>query len=284
VPESNNQNSNALPEHVRENRAYWDDMAYTWVSAGERSWAQGSPTWGIWGLPEAQLGLLPSDMENMRAIELGCGTGYVSAWMKRRGAEVVGIDNSPEQLKTAERLRSEHALDIKFMLGNAEAVPYPDSTFDFAFSEYGAAIWCDPIMWIPEAYRILKPGGLLTFLGTHPIAMVATPLNGAACDEGLHRPYFGMHTLDWRNVEIDPGGMEFNLTHSGWFRLFHDTGFHVVNYLELQAPSDEFVDKFSIPAQWAKSWPSEQVWQLKKPVHQTFQGEVTEFINESLKL
>ena len=105
----------------------------------------------------------------------------------------------------------------------------------------------------------LAPG-----LGTHPLAILATPLNGAACDEGLHRPYFGLHSVDWRQVEIDPGGIEFNLSHSDWHRLFHDTGFEVIEYLELQAPATASATDFGIPAPWARKWPSEQVWKLKK--------------------
>lgn len=259
-----NKTSDSVPEHVAVNRAYWDGMASDWVSAGERSWKQANPTWGIWALPESMLNLLPADMTGMKAIELGCGTGYVSAWMARRGAEVVALDNSEKQLETAERLMNEHDVKLRLIHGSAENVPCDDATFDFAISEYGAAIWCDPLVWIPEAHRLLKPGGTLTFLGTHPIAMLATPINGANCDDGLHRPYFKMHMLDWRNVEVDPGGMEFNLTHSDWFRLFRETGFEVITYQELQAPSGEQEDKFSIPARWAHRWPSEQVWQLRK--------------------
>jgi ubiquinone/menaquinone biosynthesis C-methylase UbiE len=259
-----NSKNETLPEHVRENRTYWDGMAADWISAGERSWKQDLPTWGIWALPESQLNLLPATMAGMRAIELGCGTGYVSAWMKRRGADVVGIDNSLAQLKTAERLKAEHGLQIELMHGNAEKVPLPDASFDFAISEFGAAIWCDPLIWIPEAHRLLKPGGLLTFLGTHPIAIIATPENGAPSDETLHRPYFGLHKTDWRKVDIDPGGIEFNLTHSAWLRLFRETGFEVLNYQELQAPDEATETKFSVPADWAKNWPCDQVWQLKK--------------------
>ena len=48
--------------------------------------------------------MLPADMSGLAAIELGCGTGYVSGWMARRGASVVGIDNSRRQLDTARRL------------------------------------------------------------------------------------------------------------------------------------------------------------------------------------
>lgn len=253
----------ALPEHAQVNRSYWDAMASEWVSSGERSWQQTEPSWGIWGLPESELGLLPQDMHSQKAIELGCGTAYVSAWMARRGAEVVGIDNSAEQLKTAEQLMTHHGLNLTLIHGNAESVPYPDASFDFAISEYGAAIWCDPSLWIPEAHRLLKPGGYLTFLGTHPLVIVATPLNGADCDRYLHRSYFGINRQDWREVEINPGGIEFNLTQSGWLKLFRDTGFEVIDYLELRAPATTKV-QFSIPGDWAHNWPSEQVWKLKK--------------------
>ena len=39
-----------LPEHVRRNRALWDNWAQTFVTSGERGWAQDTPTWGIWSV------------------------------------------------------------------------------------------------------------------------------------------------------------------------------------------------------------------------------------------
>jgi ubiquinone/menaquinone biosynthesis C-methylase UbiE len=251
-------------DHVTENRAFWDSMATDWISAGERSWKQDWPTWGIWAIPESRLKLLPGDMSAMKAVELGCGTGYVSAWMARRGAEVVGIDNSAQQLGTARRLQQQYQVELSLTQGNAEQTPYPDESFDFAISEYGAAIWCDPRLWIPEAWRLLKPGGVLTFLGSHPLALITIPPSGDISEERLHRPYFGIHTFDWRNTEIDPGGVEFNLTHSDWLRLFRETGFDVMNYMELQAPANISGTKFSTSASWGQQWPSEQVWTLRK--------------------
>src|SRR5690554_4221118 len=156
-----------LPEHVQENRRYWDDYAAEWVAAGERAWAAAEPTWGIWAVPESELKMLPEDMTGMRAVELGCGTAYVSAWMARRGAQVSAIDNSEKQLSTARRLAAQRGIELDLHHGNAESTPYASESFDFAISEYGAAIWCDPAVWIPEAYRILKPGGRLVFLGHH---------------------------------------------------------------------------------------------------------------------
>ncbi len=87
-------NESRLPPHVRENRDYWDKMADEWVSSGEEAWRAHDPHWGCWHLPEAELRLLPESMRGKDAIELGCGTGYISGWMARRGARVVGIDNS----------------------------------------------------------------------------------------------------------------------------------------------------------------------------------------------
>src|SRR5580765_726415 len=133
----------ALPEHVARNRAAWDEWAPESAANGERSWKlePGDETWGVWSIPERELRLLPFDLQDKDTIELGCGTAYISAWLARRGARPVGIDNSEQQLATARRLQGEHGIDFPLVHGNAETVPYPDASFDLAISEYGASIW-----------------------------------------------------------------------------------------------------------------------------------------------
>ena len=254
----------SLPEHVRVNRAQWDADAPDWVAVGERAWAAREPTWGVWNVPETTVGLLPKDMAGMDAIELGCGTGYVSAWMARRGATVTAIDNSQQQLETARRLDAEHRLDITWIHGNAEQVPQPDGSYDFAVSEYGAAIWCDPFVWVPEAHRLLRTGGVLAFLGNQPLSLACTPLDGSPTSETLVRDWFSLHRIDWRQVEIDPDGIEFTLPTGGWFRLFDRVGFDVIDYQELQAPDPGAGQPFGTSARWAHRFPSEQVWKVRK--------------------
>lgn len=258
-----------LPVHVAENRRYWDSMADQWVAAGERSWAQAEPTWGIWGVPNSVAGggveLLVDDLDGLDAIELGCGTGYVSAWMRRRGARVVGIDNSQGQLATARRLAVEHGLgDIEWIHASAESVDRPDGSFDLAISEYGAAIWCDPHVWIPESHRLLRPGGTLAFLGHHPLAMICSPQDGSEISTTLQRDWFGLGRLDWTEVDIEPGGIEFNLTIAAWLALFRDTGFDVVDYVEIRAPVTAEGVQFYVDATWARRFPSEHAWVLRK--------------------
>jgi SAM-dependent methyltransferase len=255
-----------LPEHVRVNRAHWDEDSPNWVAAGELNW-RAEPTWGMWKVPLP--GLLPDDMTGLDAIELGCGTAYVSAWMARRGAIVVAIDNSEGQLATARRLAAEHGVALTLVHGNAETVPYPDGSFDFAISEYGAATWCDPYVWIPEAHRLLRPGGTLVFLGNSTLASLCSPADGSLpITDRLERPYFTMHRLDWREAADEPGGIDFNLPLSGWFRLFSETGFDVVEFLEIQAPEPAPESGgevcFSVTADWAHRYPSEQAWVLRK--------------------
>jgi len=253
-----------LPDHVQTNRTYWDGVAESWIPAGKRAWASPVPYWGVWGLLETELCLLPENMSKLDAIELGCGTGYVSGWMARRGASVVGIDNSERQLETARGLSREHGVEIELLHGSAEAVPLPDASFDFAISEYGAAIWCDPHVWIPEAHRLLRAGGDLVFLATTPLATVTMPLDGSMSEPRLHRDYFGLHKIDWTDAKVDPGGVEFSLPISEWFGLFARTGFEVVDYLELRAPESMEGTPFESPAEWGKRWPYEHVWKVRK--------------------
>lgn len=252
-------------DHVSINRAVWEADAENWVAVGERLWASERPEWGNWGNPDASLELLPSDMSGMHAVELGCGTAYVSGWMVRRGARVTAIDVSGAQLATARRLASQHAADITFLEANAEATGLPDDAFDFAISEYGAAIWCPPEKWLREAWRLLRPGGRLVFLGNHPIALLCAPASGAPCDTTLHRPYADLRGVDWTEVEIDPSGICFNLTVSAWMDLFAEIGFTVGKYHEIFAPQWATGTRASVPAEWARNYPVEQAWQLEKP-------------------
>lgn len=253
-----------LPEHAAENQRHWNETADAWIDAGRRAWEADEPFWGFWGIPESQLGLLPEDLSGLDGIELGCGTGYVSAWLVRRGATMVGIDVSDRQLATAAAMAHEHDVDLTLIHGTAEAVPFPDDTFDLAISEYGAALWCDPDVWLPEAARILRPGGRLILLTTHPLAISATPLDGSNVGRELVRPWFDLHRQDWRDVPIDPGGIDFNLPLSGWVERFLDLGFAIEAFHELRAPEGSGDDvAFFVDRAWARDFPAEMAWVLR---------------------
>jgi ubiquinone/menaquinone biosynthesis C-methylase UbiE len=250
--------------HVAVNREHWDRIAPEWVAAAEREWATDAITWGIWGVPESELGLLGPDMEDLTgldAVELGCGTAYVSAWLARRGARVTGIDVSPKQLATARRLAAEHSVPITLTEGDAETTGLASSSFDLVVSEYGASLWCEPERWLAEAARLLRPGGRLAFLTTSPFVTLASPLDGSLpVTERFERPWFGQSRFDWRGPIDLPGGIEFVLSAPSWIRALRAASFEIVHHEEIAAPGGAEGTRSGIPASWARRWPSEQTW------------------------
>lgn len=248
-----------LPEHVRRNRAAWDIEARDYVEPGRRAW-QEEPRWGIWGIPESDVRLLP-DVTGKDVIELGCGTAYVSAWLARRGGRVTGIDNSAEQLATARALQDEHSLLFPLIHGNAEQVPLPDASFDLAISEYGACLWCDPYRWIPEAARLLRPRGQLIFLTNGTMLVLCMPdAEEEPATAQLLRDYFGMHRFEWPGEE----SVEFHLGYGECIRLLRASGFEIENLIELQPPDGATTRYPFVTAEWARRWPSEEVWIARK--------------------
>jgi SAM-dependent methyltransferase len=250
-----------MSDHVLTNRAMWDVEATKYEEPGRHGWGQPAPAWGIWHVPESQLKLLP-DLDGQDAIELGCGTAYVSSWLARRGARIVGIDNSAVQLSNARRFQREFGLEFPLIHANVEAVPLASGSFDFAISEYGACLWCDPYRWIPEAARLLRPGGRLMFLTNSALLMVCMPDLEANMPVKAHlvRDYFGMHRFEWSQ---EPG-VEFHLGHGDWIRLLRANGFEVEDIVEIQ-PSQGSTTRYPfVTLEWARRWPCEEVWKARK--------------------
>jgi SAM-dependent methyltransferase len=250
-----------LPEHVRRNRTVWNDWARRYAAPGERGWTQREPTWGIWNVPESELGLLPGDLAGRDAIELGCGAAYVSAWLARRGARVVGVDTSDAQLGTARRLQREHGLAFPLLHASAESVPFAGGRFDFAISEYGACLWAEPERWVAEAARLLRPGGRLVFLtNAHLMALCTPEEDGVAATERLLRPAFGLRRVEY------PGdnGVEFHLSPGDWIRLLRREGFEIEDLVEIRPPPDATTPYPFVTAEWARKWPSEEVWKARR--------------------
>jgi ubiquinone/menaquinone biosynthesis C-methylase UbiE len=139
-----------LPDYAVRNRAGWTKLNAEYTAGRARDdWAQEEITWGMCNAPESAVGVLP-DVGGRDVVDLGCGTGFFSARLKRAGARrVVGVDVTPAQLATAREMDQEFGLGLELVEANAEETGLPDASFDFALSAYGASIWCDPYRWVP---------------------------------------------------------------------------------------------------------------------------------------
>jgi SAM-dependent methyltransferase len=250
-----------LPIHVIKNRAEWTRTSQDWVAPGRRSWEAGEITWGIWSVPEAELKALGelSQWRGKDAVELGCGTGYISAWLNRLGMNPIGVDITPAQLATAKAFQEEFGESFPLIEASAEAVPLPDACCDLAISEYGASIWCDPYAWIPEAARLLRPGGRLVFLRNSHLSILCTPDVGKA-NPALVRDHFGLH-----RVEYDESSVEFHLPPGPMIRLMRSCGLIVEDLIDIAPPPDATDTRFEyITLEWARHWPAEEIWVATK--------------------
>jgi SAM-dependent methyltransferase len=251
------------PDSIAANIAHWtkNNRERHVGGAVVESWAQGDLRWGIFGIREDDLGSPLGEVRGIDVVELGCGTAYFSARLAKRGARPVGVDPTPAQLATARRMQD--ATGIRFPLVEApgERVPLPDASFDLALSEYGASLWADPKLWVPEAARLLRANGRLVFMTNSMTAILATPDTGDVT-ERLERPQRDMYRFEWPE-EI---GVEFHLTHGAWIDLLRANGFEIERLIDVYAaPDSKRHDYYGyVSPEWARKWPAEEIWTARK--------------------
>ena len=131
-------------EDAARNAAAWTETNREHTNDSARTnWALDEISWGIWGIDESELNVLP-DVNGLDVVELGCGTAYFSAWLAKRGARPVGVDITTAQLDTARRMMVETGIEFPLVEADAGETGLPSASFDLALSEYGASIWADP--------------------------------------------------------------------------------------------------------------------------------------------
>jgi SAM-dependent methyltransferase len=98
-----------------------------------------------------------------RVLDLACGTGVVAVTAARLGATVTALDLTPELLARARENADIGGLSIDFHEGDAEALPFPDASFDVVVSQFGHMFAPRPAVVLNEMLRVLKPGGTVAF-------------------------------------------------------------------------------------------------------------------------
>lgn len=96
-------------------------------------------------------------------LDVGCGTGVVAVTAARAGAKVQGLDLTPALLEEARHNARVARVAVEWSEGDAEALPYPDASFDVVLSQFGHMFAPRPEVAIAEMRRVLKPGGRIAF-------------------------------------------------------------------------------------------------------------------------
>jgi SAM-dependent methyltransferase len=214
--------------------------------------------WGTSQIPESDLRVL-GDVEGKDILELGCGAAQWSIALARLGARPVGLDLSERQLEHARRLMAEASVAFPLIHGSAEAVPLPDSSFDVVFCDHGAMTFADPYLTVPEAARLLRPGGLFAFNHHAPIETICWPLDADRVGDRLALDYFGLHRID------DGEDISFQLPYGEWIRLFRANGFAIEDLIEPRPGLDATSSyRDAADLEWARRWPSECIWRLRR--------------------
>ncbi|HEY3586378.1 MAG TPA: class I SAM-dependent methyltransferase [Myxococcaceae bacterium] len=98
-----------------------------------------------------------------RVLDVACGTGVVAITAARMGAAAEGLDLTPALLDRARQNAALAGFSIGFREGDAEALPYPDASFDVVLSQFGHMFAPRPEVAVSEMLRVLRPGGRLAF-------------------------------------------------------------------------------------------------------------------------
>ena len=105
---------------------------------------------------------------NAKVLDVATGTGNVAIPLARTGCIVTGVDIAPNLLEQARGRALAEGLPAQFDEGDAEALPYPDASFDAVVTMYGAMFAPRPELVANELARVLKPGGRLAMANWNP--------------------------------------------------------------------------------------------------------------------
>ncbi len=241
--------------HEQRNREFWDADADDYQAVHGALLARSPTAWGVWRIPESEIGAL-GDTAGLDVLEYGCGAAHWSIALARRGAAMVGLDQSRAQLRHARMLATDAGARVPLVCASAEHVPFAANSFDVVFCDHGAMSFCDPRVTVPEVARLVRPGGRFVFAHSTPWGYLTWSNRRERVTRRLREPYFGIGMID-----TGEGTVDFQLTYGDWIRLFRKHGFVVDDLVELRAPKGA-TTTYGWDAKWARRWPAEQIWKL----------------------
>jgi SAM-dependent methyltransferase len=155
-----------------------------------------------------------------RVLDVACGTGNAAIEAARLGARVTGLDAARRLVGVAEARAAAAGVEVAFLVGDAQDLPFDDGAFDCVLSVFGVIFVPDPPRAVAEIVRVLAPGGRALVSAWRPEgpvnAMVGVLARGVAEASGPRRTPFAWHDPDavrdlaaphGATVEAEDGGL-----------------------------------------------------------------------------
>jgi ubiquinone/menaquinone biosynthesis C-methylase UbiE len=245
-----------LTPQAAHNRAVWEAQSAEYQEKHRQDLEKSATAWGIWRIPESELRVL-GRVGGLDVLEFGCGGAQWGVALAAEGGRVVGLDFSADQLAHARRYMAEQGVEFPLVEASGEDVPLPDASFDIVFCDHGVMSFAKPELAVPEAARLLRPGGLFAFCRWSPLVEVCWDPAADVINERLVQDYFELDELTYDTIEYWRG-------YGQWIRIFSDAGLVVEDLIELRAPEGATSSYEGVPPEWARRWPGEVIWRLRK--------------------
>jgi ubiquinone/menaquinone biosynthesis C-methylase UbiE len=174
----NGANPDATPEVIMQREAvkqqvaaHWDrraahfdeDFGHSIRTAGERA---------AW---DRILDLVVPRRAPLEALDVGCGTGFLSFELASRGHRVTGVDFAPAMIAAARRKAADRSLAVRFEEADAEQLPFGEASFDLVISRHVLWTLPHPQAAVDEWKRVLRPGGRLVIVDSQLDAATTSP-------------------------------------------------------------------------------------------------------------
>jgi SAM-dependent methyltransferase len=236
---------------VAANRSHWNASSAEYQAAHDPHIGGAPKLWGVHSIPDSRLHAI-GDVSGLDVLEYGCGAAQWASSLAVEGARIIGIDLSDAQLADA---HNKHPA-LSLVQAAGQMLPFTTDSFDLVFCDHGALSWVDPYVAVPEAVRVLRPGGRLVFNVASPFVFMCWDDPTDQLGVELRGDYFPLHA-----DVADDGSTNYTLGYGDWVRLFRANELVVEDLIEPR-PVDDTPNSYwpSQPADWFTRWPGECLW------------------------
>jgi SAM-dependent methyltransferase len=140
------------------------DAQTTWATGDYDAMMRQERLYGVGARLVRHAGLRPGEV----VLDVACGTGNAAIPAAAAGAEVTGVDLTPQMLEVAQRRADDAGVEVRWTQGDAEDLPFDDGHFDVVLSAFGCMFAPRHEVVADELARVLRPGGRLAVCSWTP--------------------------------------------------------------------------------------------------------------------